>query len=98
MGVDPVRLQKTIDTFNSACPDDSSPFEPAKLDGLGTKSSENLRYPKSNWALKIEQKPFVAYAVACGITFTYGGIATDVNARVLNNEGRPMPGLWRLER
>lgn len=94
MGVDAVGLQKTIDSFNAACPDDSSPFEPTILDGLSTKPSENLRFPKTNWALKIEQRPFVAYAVACGITFTYDGIATDATARVLNNEGKHMPGLW----
>ncbi|KEF54331.1 uncharacterized protein A1O9_09497 [Exophiala aquamarina CBS 119918] len=80
MGVDFMGLQKTINSFNATCSDDSSAFEPTKLDGLCTKPSENLRYSKSNWALKIEQKPFVAYAIACGITFTYGGIATDVTA------------------
>lgn len=94
MGVDPLGLKQTISAFNAACPQDSSTFEPTKLDGLCTKPSDTLRFPKSNWALKIRQKPFVAYPVACGITFTYGGIATDVTARVLNNEGRDMPGLW----
>ena len=29
-----------------------------------------------------------------GITFTYAGLKTDNEARVLNNEGLPMPGLW----
>ncbi len=96
MRVDPQGLQRTINAFNASCQDDSSKFEPTKLDGLRTKPSDNLLFPKSNWALKIEQKPFVAYAVACGITFTYGGIATDVTARVLNNEDRHMPGLWAV--
>ncbi|KAJ9606616.1 hypothetical protein H2200_008624 [Cladophialophora chaetospira] len=95
-GVSPVGLQKTINVFNAACQDDSSKFEPTKLDGLSTKPSDTLTFPKSNWALKIQQGPFVAYAVTCGITFTYGGIATDTTARVLNNEGRHMPGLWAV--
>ncbi|KAJ9630068.1 hypothetical protein H2204_008723 [Knufia peltigerae] len=92
MGVNPAGLQKTIDAFNAACPRDSSGFEPTKLDGLC--ASEGLKFPKSNWALRIEKAPFVAYGVACGITFTYGGIATDTSARVLNNEGNHMPNLW----
>lgn len=89
-------LLRTVETYNACCPDDISSFEPTKNDGLSTRPSELLRYPKSNWALRIDKAPFVAYAVACGITFTYGGIATDETARVLNNEGRHMPNLWAV--
>ena len=66
-------------------------FDPDHLDGLCTNAS--LEIPKSNWAQPIDEGPFVAHGVTCGITFTYGGIASDTTARVLNNEGRPMPGL-----
>ena len=31
-----------------------------------------------------------------GITFTYAGLKTDNAARVLNNEGLPMWGLWAV--
>ena len=31
-----------------------------------------------------------------GITFTYGGLKTDVSGRVLNNENLVMPGLWAI--
>ncbi|KAK4504578.1 hypothetical protein PRZ48_005494 [Zasmidium cellare] len=92
-GINPDDLQKTIDQFNAACPSDKG-YDPYQLDGHATDSS--ISPPKSNWAVPISQGPFVAYAVTCGITFTYGGIATDTNARVLNNEGRHMPGLWAI--
>ena len=36
----------------------------------------------------------MAYAVTCGITFTYGGLAIDTSARVIDTTGRPMPGLY----
>jgi tricarballylate dehydrogenase len=36
----------------------------------------------------------VAYPVTCGITFTYGGLKIDTQARVLDTEGRPLPGLF----
>jgi tricarballylate dehydrogenase len=35
----------------------------------------------------------VAYGVTCGITFTYGGLKTNTETRVLNNEGLQIPGL-----
>ncbi|KIX01450.1 precorrin 3B synthase CobZ [Rhinocladiella mackenziei CBS 650.93] len=91
--INPTVLERTVREFNDACPDaEAGKFEPHHLDGLCT--SPSLAIPKSNWALRLDQGPFVAYGVTCGITFTYGGIATDERARVLSNEGRPMPGLY----
>lgn len=84
-------LQKTVTDFNAACPSGKG-FDPYRPDGLRTAAS--LHPPKSNWARAIDEPPFVAYGVTCGITFTYGGIASDARARVLNNEGKPMPGLY----
>ena len=42
----------------------------------------------------IDRPPFRAYAVTCGITFTYGGLAIDARARVLDEAGRPIPRLY----
>ncbi|KAF2168682.1 hypothetical protein M409DRAFT_65547 [Zasmidium cellare ATCC 36951] len=93
IGVNPDDLQKTVDQFNATCPSDKG-YDPYQLDGHATDAT--VSPPKSNWAAPLSQGPFVAYAVTCGITFTYGGIATDTSARVLNNEGRFMPGLWAI--
>jgi tricarballylate dehydrogenase len=32
--------------------------------------------------------------VTCGITFTFGGLRIDADARVLDLSGRPLPGLY----
>lgn len=50
--------------------------------------------PKSNWANTIAESPFEAYAVTCGITFTFGGLKIDTSARVIDGEGAPIPGLF----
>lgn len=89
-GVDAERLRRTIAEFNAAV-DRSRAFNPAVLDGRRT---QGLALDKSNWALPLEQGPFVAYEVGCGITCTYGGLAITPRAEVLDEEGRPMPGLY----
>ena len=49
---------------------------------------------KTNWALRLDTPPFVAYSVRCGITFTYGGVLTTPAAEVLHRDGTPIPGLY----
>jgi tricarballylate dehydrogenase len=82
---------QTCREFNAAC-HPTNEFDPLRLDGNSTQGT--LNPPKSNWAMPLDQAPFFAYKVTCGITFTYGGIKTDTQARALDNEGRVMPGLW----
>ena len=90
LGIPPRKLEQTVETYNAAVPDGE--FDPFRLDGLST--DETLSPPKSNWATPIDQPPFVAYQVTCGITFTYGGLKIDERAQVLDTEGVPMPGLY----
>jgi succinate dehydrogenase/fumarate reductase flavoprotein subunit len=45
-------------------------------------------------SLPIEQPPFTAFPITCGITFTFGGVRVDEDARVLDVAGRPLPGLF----
>lgn len=95
MSVDVQAFCETIQAYNAATSATSvRDFNPFTLDGLSTGTA--LPVPKSNWALPIDKGPFVAYGVTCGITFTYGGLSTDASARVLNQEGLPMPGLWAV--
>ena len=88
--VDSTRALQTINDYNAAVRRDV-PFNPNVKDG---RSTAGLAVPKSNWANTIEEPPFEAYAVTCGITFTFGGVRIDPDARVIDTEGQPIPGLY----
>ena len=91
--LDDVNAQRALDTihaYNAAVRTDV-PFDPNVKDGRGT---QGLAVPKSNWANTIDEPPFEAYAVSCGITFTFGGLRITTDAQVVDTDGRPMPGLY----
>jgi tricarballylate dehydrogenase len=79
-----------INAYNRAVQQDV-PFNPNVKDGRGT---VGLAVRKSNWANTIDEPPFEAYAVTCGITFTFGGLRIDTGARVISTDGDPIPGLY----
>lgn len=89
-GIDREGFLRTVQDFNAAV-DETIPFNPAIKDGRRTRG---LAIDKSNWARAIAEPPFVAYQVTCGITLTYGGLAIDEEARVQNEEGTPIAGLY----
>ena len=89
-GVDAEALVAEIARFNAAV-DVATPFNPAVKDG---RAAIGLAVPKSNWANRLDTPPFEAYGVTCGITFTFGGLAVDGQARVLAEDGAPIPGLF----
>src|SRR6202030_151602 len=66
-------------------------FNPNIKDGRCTRG---LAIEKTNWANTIDTPPFEAYAVTCGITFTFGGLRVDQNGCVLNTDGEPIRGLY----
>lgn len=72
-------------------------WDPAMKDGLSTQSpATQLALPKSNWALTLDQPPFLAVKVACGITFTFGGVAIDADSAAVVSEstGKVIRGLF----
>jgi tricarballylate dehydrogenase len=79
-----------VGRYNAAVKTDI-PFDPTVLDGRRT---AGLAVPKSNWANLIDQPPFVAYKVTCGITFTFGGVRITPGAEVVDHEGNPIEGLF----
>jgi len=79
-----------IGRYNAAVMTDI-PFDPAIKDGRGTRG---LVVPKSNWANTLDTPPFEAYAVTCGITFTFGGVKIDGNAQIQDTDEQPIPGLY----
>ncbi|KAG6337310.1 hypothetical protein ID866_1772 [Astraeus odoratus] len=92
----------TVKEYNSAVylhrlENPSLRCNPGIKDNLSTQSSSaSLSIPKSNWAVPIVKGPFLAVKVACGITFTFGGVAIDPDtAAVLSDsEDRPISGLF----
>jgi tricarballylate dehydrogenase len=87
--VNPEQALASIKAYNEAVKTDI-PFNPNVKDGRCT---VGLPIPKSNWANTIDEPPFEAYAVTCGVTFTFGGLKIDTGARVLNSDGHVIPGL-----
>ena len=86
----PETFSATVETFNSAVQTDV-PFDPSVKDGRGT---VGLAINKSNWANPLTEPPFTAYGVTCGVTFTFGGLHVDKHARVLDQTGTPIGGLY----
>lgn len=89
IGVDAASLGATVDAFNASI-ETSIPLDPTVKDGRRAAVAP----PKSNWASPIDTAPFYAFPVTCGITFTFGGVKSDTDARVLDTAGRPIPGLF----
>jgi len=90
LGIDGREFVATVEAYNAACP--VGTFKPLEVDGLATK----LDYapPKSNWARRIERPPFLAFPIICGNCFTFGGLKVDPDARVIDADGAPIPGLY----
>ena len=89
-GVDAERALETLAEFNAAV-QTATPFDPTGLDG---RAALGISPPKSNWANALDTPPFIAYGVTCGITFTFGGLHVDAEARVIGEDGVPVPGLF----
>jgi len=93
IGIDPATFEDTVTTYNAAVPNDceANP-NPFHMDGAHTNGIEP---PKSNFALTIDEPPFEAFTVRCGITFTFGGVRIDPDtAQVQHTSGLPIPGLY----
>ncbi|HEY9446426.1 MAG TPA: FAD-dependent tricarballylate dehydrogenase TcuA [Burkholderiales bacterium] len=87
--VDARGFLETVQTYNAAIKRDV-PFNPNLKDGRCT---VGLAIDKSNWANPLEKPPYTAYAVTCGITFTFGGLKIDVTGAVLDIADEAIPGL-----
>ncbi|HEX3701258.1 MAG TPA: FAD-dependent tricarballylate dehydrogenase TcuA [Phenylobacterium sp.] len=88
--VDAAAALETITAYNAAVRTDVA-FDPNVKDGRCT---QGLAIPKSNWANTLDTPPFEAYAVTCGITFTFGGLRIDQAAQVLDVDLAPIRGLY----
>ena len=89
LDVDTQEFLRTVREFNAAV-DREAPFNPTVKDG---RAAAGLETAKSNWANPIETAPFEAYAVTCGITFTFGGLKINTEGQVIDQNHHPIPGL-----
>jgi tricarballylate dehydrogenase len=72
----------TVNAYNAAV--QPGEFDHTRLDGCRTR---DLRPPKSNWAQKLDARPFFAYPLRPGISFTYLGVRVDEKANMLMTDG-----------
>ncbi|MEL7154979.1 MAG: FAD-dependent tricarballylate dehydrogenase TcuA [Actinomycetota bacterium] len=89
-GVDATAAHETITAYNAAV-DQGTPFNPNVKDGRATRG---LAVDKTNWANTIDEPPFQAYGITCGLTFTFGGLRIDDAGQVLDTDLEPIPGLY----
>jgi tricarballylate dehydrogenase len=83
INVAPSALASTVAAFNAAV--GSEEFNPSVRDG---RAAIGCTPPKSNWAQALDEPPFLAFPVTCGITFTFGGVSIDNCGRVLDHNDR----------
>jgi tricarballylate dehydrogenase len=88
--VNAAQALKEIKAYNAAVRQDI-PFNPNVKDGRCT---TGLAVNKSNWANTLDTPPYEAYAVTCGITFSFGGLRINTDGQVINTDGEPIPGLY----
>jgi tricarballylate dehydrogenase len=89
-GVDANAFLETVRAYNAAVRTEV-PFNPNVKDGRCTRG---LSIPKSNWANALDEPPYLAYAVTCGITFTFGGLRITTAGEVVSVDDRPIRGLY----
>ncbi|MGZ0186765.1 MAG: FAD-binding protein, partial [Alphaproteobacteria bacterium] len=90
LDIDPAEAMRSIEAFNGACPDPSG-FDPIRTDGLAITTTSP---PRSHWARTLTKAPFRAWPIVCATCFTFGGLKIDPSARVVDHDGRPIPGLY----
>jgi len=89
-GVDPQGFLETVRRFNATV-DTATPFDPTVKDG---RAARGIEPPKANWANPLDTPPYQAFAVTCGITFTFGGLRIGNDGQVVDSDGGAMRGLY----
>jgi tricarballylate dehydrogenase len=93
LGVPADTFEDTVARYNAACSDQGKgSFDPLRTDGLATQAGYAPR--KSNWARPLAEGPFIAFPMICGNCFTFGGVKVDTQSRVIDADGRRIPGLY----
>ena len=87
--IDADALAATVAAYNKAC--GTGTYNEADMDGLCTRG---ISPRKSNWARPIAKPPYIAYPIISSIVLTFGGLKVTPEARVVNQQGDVIPGLY----
>jgi len=90
LGVPADALEQTVAAYNAAC-GPAEGYDPLAPDGV---AASGVRPAKSNWALPIDQGPFMAYPIISANVFTFGGLKVNTAGQVLDTDGNVMPNLY----
>jgi tricarballylate dehydrogenase len=88
--VDQAAFLDALHSYNDAAGEYAG-FNPTVHDGVAT---DGLTPEKTNWAIRLDTPPFRAYSSTGGITFSFGGVRIDSQARVISTDWRPIGGLF----
>lgn len=88
--VDAAAALNTLQDYNLAV-DENTPFNPNVKDGRAT---HGLSLNKTNWANRLDEPPYEAYAITCGVTFTFGGLRITNEGQVMDVDLQPIKGLF----
>lgn len=95
LGMPAETLAKTVADYNAAAGHPGGNNHWYKFAGAKEDvETKGLDLPKSSCAFPLNEGPYYAYAVECGITFTYGGLKTNKRGQVLDHGDMPIPGLY----
>ena len=83
---------QTVREYNAAVKCDVA-FDPNVKDGRALRRA----LPSTNriGRMRLEKPPYLAYAVTCGITFTFGGLKINPGTQVLDIDDAPLPWFIR---
>jgi len=90
--VDPQALRATLDEYNRDAANGRDPAFGKGSTAYNRYQGDALHRPNPCVA-PIERGPFYAIRLVVGEIGTFAGLATDAQTRVLDREGRPIPGL-----
>jgi len=92
-GIDAAALERTVAQYNRHARDGKDPQF-----GKGTKAYNRFQgdalHAPNPCVAPLERSPYYAIKVVIGDLGTYAGLLTDANARVLDGQRKPIPGLY----
>jgi 3-oxosteroid 1-dehydrogenase len=93
LDIEPATLKATVERFNGFVADNDDKDFHRGARAYDRWLGDDLHQPNETLGA-IEKGPFYAVPVLPGDVGTYGGVVTDTNARVLREDGSPIPGLY----